>query len=76
MIAIIFSFGLGFEDNANVFNYQTNKPQNDHKKLVSTVHLNTNGHLERVYHCPLTRADMSKVNLFYALQVISSELYL
>ena len=57
------SFGLGFHNNAHAFTYQTNKLQNDHKKLVLTVHLYTNGHLEPVYYQPLTKADMSKLNL-------------
>ena len=57
------SFGLGFHNNAYAFTYQTNKLKNDHRKLVLTVHLYTNGHLEPVYHQPLTRADMSMLNL-------------
>ena len=63
-MAIIFSFGLGFDNNTHAFNYQTNKIKIDHRKLVLTVHLHTNGHLELVYHQPLTRADVSKLNLF------------
>ena len=64
IIAIIFSFGLGFDNNANAFNYQTNELKIDHRKLVLTVHSCTDGHLEPVFHQPLTRADMSKLNLF------------
>ena len=62
-------------NNAYTFIYQTNKLKNDHIKLVLTVYLYTNGHLEPVYHQPLTRADMSKLNLF-DIQVFSSELFL
>ena len=57
------SFGLGFHNNAHAFTYQTNKLKNDHRKLVLTVHLYTNGHLEPVYHKSLTRADTLKLNL-------------
>ena len=74
-MAIIFSFGVGFDTNAHAFNYQTNKLQRDHRQLILTLHLYTDGHLQPVYHQPLTRADESKLNLFYALQVISLELY-
>ena len=76
IIAIVISFGLGFDNNAHALNYQTNKLQNDHRKLGLTVHLYTDRHLEQVYYQPLTRADLSKLILFYALQVVSSELYL
>ena len=75
-MAIVISFGLGFDNNVHAFNHQTNKLQNDHRKPVLTVHLYTVGHLEPVYHQPLIRADVSKMTLFYALQMISSELYL
>ena len=76
IIAIVISFGLGFDNNVHAFTFQTNQLQNDHRKPVLTVHLYTDGHLQPVYHQQPTRADVSRLNLFYALQVISSELYL
>ena len=62
---MIFSFGLGFDNNAHSLNYQTNELQNDHRQPVLTVHLYPDGHLQPVYHQPPTRADVSRLNLFY-----------
>ena len=47
-MAIIYSFGSGADNNAHNLNYQTNKLQNDHKKLVWTVYLYTVGHLDSI----------------------------
>ena len=54
----MYSFGLGFDNDAHALKYQTNKLQNYHKKLVLTVHLYTNGHFDPVYHQSLTWADI------------------
>ena len=64
MLAIIFSFGLGFDNDTHAFNHQTNELQIDHRKLVLTVHLYIDGHVEPVYHQLLTSADVSKLNLY------------
>ena len=71
ILAIIFSIGVGLDNNADSFNYQTNELQffilKYHRKLVLAEHLYTDGHPEPVYHQPLTRADVSKLNWFYDL---------
>ena len=68
IIAVIFSFGLGFENNAHTFNYQTNKLQDYHRKIVLTVHLYTHMHLKPVYHQPLAGRSV-KVELFLSLTI-------
>ena len=70
------SFWLGFDNYALAVNYQTNQLQNEHRKPVLTVHLYYNGHINLVGHKPLRRADMSKIQLFCDLQVISEDFFL
>ena len=67
---------LGFDNNALALNSQTNKLQNAHRKPVLTVHLYYNRHINLVGHKPLRKADMSKIQLFSDLQVISEGLFL